>query len=119
MAQIKIYGLNASLSKYAGQLLVAIRGAVMEALSYPPKKISPIQSTWAVSICLLWLWGKSYTIIEISMFQGRTVDAKKNWSACCLRTSSEKQEFFLKMPRLRFKNHRNIIGVFGENVPTN
>lgn len=38
MAKIKIYGLNASLSKYAGQFSIAIDDAVAETLSYSPEK---------------------------------------------------------------------------------
>jgi hypothetical protein len=78
MAKIKIYGLNTPLSKYAGQLSIVIDDAVMETLSFPlenkcyrfvrlkrSKSIHPDD------------WNEKYTLIEISMSEGRTVDTKK------------------------------------------
>lgn len=78
MAQVKIYGLRASIGRHRGALSEAIHQAVIEALSYPPEKrfqrficleaedfVFPADRT------------NAYTIIEISMFEGRTTEAKK------------------------------------------
>ena len=78
MAQIKIYSLAASLSTHAKSLSSAIHDAVMEALSYPPEKkfhrfIGLEQSQFAFPDDR----SENYTIVEISMFEGRSVAAKK------------------------------------------
>ena len=78
MAQIKIYGLRPSIERNRGALSEAIHRSVVEALSYPADKrfhrfiglepedfVFPADRTAA------------YTIIEISMFVGRTAEAKK------------------------------------------
>jgi phenylpyruvate tautomerase PptA (4-oxalocrotonate tautomerase family) len=78
MAQVKVYGLRASIDAHRASLSDAIHASVMEALQYPPEKrfhrflalesgdfVFPRDRT------------ERYTIIEISMFAGRSVDAKK------------------------------------------
>jgi phenylpyruvate tautomerase PptA (4-oxalocrotonate tautomerase family) len=78
MAQIKIYGLREHLDPIKTRLSDTIHGCVVEALAYPPEKRAhrffpldgadfyyPPDRTTA------------YTIIEISMFEGRSVAAKK------------------------------------------
>ena len=78
MAQIKIYGHKTHLANNAHSLSIAIHEAVIEALEYPPEKkfhrFIPMESDWFIypddrSEC--------YTIIEISMFEGRSAEAKK------------------------------------------
>ena len=78
MAQIKIYGLREHLDPIKARLSDTIHRCVVEALAYPPDKHAhrffpldhadfsyPPDRTTA------------YTIIEISMFEGRTIEAKK------------------------------------------
>lgn len=78
MAQIKIYGLGKSLSKHAAPLSLAIHDAVMEALSYPPeKKFHRFIGLEKSEFLFPDDRSENYTIIEISMFEGRSVDAKK------------------------------------------
>ena len=78
MAQIKIFGLRSSLATNAETLSSAIHRAVMEALDYPVDKkfhrFLPLEKD-----AFLYPDDRSenYTIIEISMFEGRSVDAKK------------------------------------------
>ena len=78
MAQIKIYGLRAHLTTVKGRLSEAIHGAVVEALRYPPDKRAhrffPLEREDFLPPA-----GRSdrYTIVEISMFEGRTVETKK------------------------------------------
>jgi phenylpyruvate tautomerase PptA (4-oxalocrotonate tautomerase family) len=78
MAQIKIYGLDSSLDKNASNLSNAIHSAVIKSLSYPPEKkfhrfISLDESRFVYPSDR----SENYTIIEVSMFEGRSVDAKK------------------------------------------
>ena len=78
MAQIKVFGLKSALSKNGASLSSAIHNAVVEALSYPPEKkfhrfIGLEQSDFIYPGDRT----ENYTIIEISMFEGRSVDAKK------------------------------------------
>ena len=78
VAQIKIYGLKAALAPRMKALSDAIHASVVEALQFPADKrfhrfitlereefIYPPDRT------------DDYTIIEISMFEGRTADTKK------------------------------------------
>ncbi|MFC0457534.1 tautomerase family protein [Arthrobacter liuii] len=78
MAQIIVYGHRESLDQRRTALRNAIHGAIMIALEYPAEKcfqrfialddadfIHPEDR------------GSDYTIIEISMFEGRSIDAKR------------------------------------------
>ena len=78
MAQIKIYGIREHLEPVKARLSDIIHSCVVEALKYPVNKRAhrffpmsdddfhyPATST------------PRYTIIEISMFEGRSVDTKK------------------------------------------
>ncbi len=78
MAQIKIYGRVTALQEKREAISIGIHQAVMEALAYPPEKrfhrfillndedfLHPSDRS------------EQYLIIEISMFEGRSVEAKK------------------------------------------
>jgi phenylpyruvate tautomerase PptA (4-oxalocrotonate tautomerase family) len=78
MAQIKIYGLAAQLAPVQKQLSDVIHGCIVEALGMPLDKrfhrfirLEPEDFIYPP--------GRSarYLILEISMFEGRSVDAKK------------------------------------------
>ena len=78
MAQIKIYGLGTHLSPIRQRLSDAIHACIVEALRYPPDKRAhrffPLEREDFYSPA-----GRTerYTILEISMFEGRTVETKK------------------------------------------
>jgi len=78
MAQIKIYGVKEQLNPIKGQLSDVIHSCVVDALAFPKDKRAhrffPLEAD-----DFYYPVGRSprYTIIEISMFEGRTVDAKK------------------------------------------
>jgi len=78
MAQVKIYGLKEQLNPIKAQLSDVIHSCVVDALSFPKDKRAhrffPLESD-----DFYYLVGRSsrYTIIEISMFEGRTVETKK------------------------------------------
>ena len=78
MAQIKIYGLRQHLSAVRGTLSDTVHACVVDALAYPADKRAhrffPLEREDFIAPA-----GRSdrYTIIEISMFEGRSVDAKK------------------------------------------
>jgi len=79
MSPIKIYGIKDSLKNYQAGLSSAIHKAVVQALAYPADKkfhrfIGLEQSEFIFPSDR----SSSYTIIEISMFEGRSVEAKKN-----------------------------------------
>lgn len=78
MAQIKIYGLRSHLDAHKAVISDAIHACVMDALSFPKGKrahrfIALEQSDF------YYPEGRTeqYTIIEISMFEGRSVETKK------------------------------------------
>ena len=79
MAQIKIYGLKSNLDENKSLISTAIHDAVMSALEYPLKKkfhrfisLNPDEFIYPDDR------SKQYIIIEISMFEGRSVKAKKS-----------------------------------------
>ncbi|MBS1806794.1 MAG: tautomerase family protein [Acidobacteria bacterium] len=78
MSQIKIYGLATHLNPIKAQLSDVIHSCVIDALSYPTDKRAhrffPLDAT-----DFYYPAGRTeqYTIIEISMFEGRSVEAKK------------------------------------------
>ena len=78
MAQIKVYGLRRALDPVKRQLSDIIHACVMEAFEYPADKRAhrffPLEEE-----DFFYPPGRSerYTIIELSMFEGRSVAAKK------------------------------------------
>ena len=78
MSQVKIYGLREYLNPIKTQLSDVIHACVVEALQYPPDKRAhrffPLDAT-----DFFYPSGRTdrYTIVEISMFEGRSVEAKK------------------------------------------
>lgn len=78
MAQIKIYGLRANLNDNRSAISAAIHGAVMSALAYPPeKKFHRFISLETGEFIYPDDRSEQYLIIEISMFVGRSTEAKK------------------------------------------
>jgi hypothetical protein len=78
MAQIKIYGLGTHLGPIRQRLSDAIHACVVEALRYPPDKrahrffhLHPEDFFYPPGRT------ERYTILEISMFEGRSVETKK------------------------------------------
>jgi len=79
MSQIKIYGVASQLNPVKARLSDVIHSCVIDALQYPVDKrahrffpLDPSDFYFPA--------GRTdrYTIIEISMFEGRSVEAKKN-----------------------------------------
>ena len=78
MSQVKIYGLRSSLSQYKAALSAAIHQSIVEALSFPSdKKFHRIIALEPCDFIFPVDRSDKYTIIEIAMFEGRSVDAKK------------------------------------------
>jgi 5-carboxymethyl-2-hydroxymuconate isomerase len=78
MAQVKIYGHQTALNAIKPQLSQAIHACIVEALQYPPNKC--FQRFFALAADdFIHPADRSeqYTIIEISLFTGRTVETKK------------------------------------------
>jgi phenylpyruvate tautomerase PptA (4-oxalocrotonate tautomerase family) len=79
MAQVKIYGLKSSLAEKSASLSFAIHAAVVEALAYPPdKKFHRFIALEKSEFIYPPDRSDNYTIIEISMFEGRSIEAKKS-----------------------------------------
>lgn len=79
MSQIKIYGLKESLDPIKAQFSDVIHSCVVDALHYPKDKRAhrffPLDPS-----DFYYPHGRTtkYTIIELSMFEGRSVEAKKH-----------------------------------------
>ena len=78
MAQVKIYGVKEQLNPIKSQLSDVVHSCVVDALSFPKEKRAhrffPLEAE-----DFYFPVGRSprYTIIEISMFEGRTIETKK------------------------------------------
>lgn len=78
VAQIKIYGLTEHLDPIKSRLSDAIHACVVEALQFPPdKRAHRFFSMEREDFYYPASASPRYTIIEISMFEGRSVEAKK------------------------------------------
>ncbi|MFK4300687.1 phenylpyruvate tautomerase PptA (4-oxalocrotonate tautomerase family) [Paenibacillus sp. RC254] len=79
MAQIKIYGIKEALNPIKEQLSDVIHSAVVDAFQYPPDKrfhrFFPMNQE---DFIFAHDRSQAYTIIEISVFEGRTTEAKKH-----------------------------------------
>lgn len=79
MAQVKIYGIGEHLNPVKTQLSEVIHSCVVDALQFPPDKRAHRFFPMSVED---FHYPRSatarYTIIEISMFEGRSVQAKKH-----------------------------------------
>jgi phenylpyruvate tautomerase PptA (4-oxalocrotonate tautomerase family) len=78
MAQVVVYGRREVLEQRRAALSEAIHGAVMAALEYPPEKrfhrfIALDEADFVYPPDR----GVDYTIVEISLFEGRSDDAKR------------------------------------------
>lgn len=78
MAQVVIYGRRERLRDRRTQISDAIHGAVMAALDYPPeKRFHRFIALEADDFIHPPDRGDDYTIVEVSMFEGRSVEAKR------------------------------------------
>ena len=80
MAQVKIYGVAEQLNPVKVKISDAIHACVVEALQFPPDKRA--HRFFPMERADFYIPGGQgrtdrYTIIEISMFEGRTADAKR------------------------------------------
>jgi phenylpyruvate tautomerase PptA (4-oxalocrotonate tautomerase family) len=79
MAQVKIFGLRRSLAKDRTALSEAIHSAVMDAFQYPAeKKFHRFIGFDEADFIYPSDRSDRYTIIEFSIFEGRSVEAKKS-----------------------------------------
>lgn len=79
MSQIKIYGHREAIQKHRTGLSDAIHRAVVDALSFPPdKRFHRFIELEAESFIHPADRSSNYVIIEISMFEGRSTEAKRN-----------------------------------------
>jgi len=79
MGQVKVYGLADNLNPIKSELPCIIHGCIVEALAYPPnKKFHRFFPMAKEDFYFPDDRTEAYTIIEISIFQGRTVEAKKH-----------------------------------------
>ncbi len=78
MAQVKIYGLRANLDRLRPSLSNAIHKSVVAALNYPPeKRFHRFIGLERQDFFYPSDRSEQYTIVEISMFAGRSVETKK------------------------------------------
>lgn len=78
MAQVTVFARRSTIDRHRDALSDAIHGAVMAALAYPPeKRFHRFIGMEAADFVHPADRGDDYTIIEVSLFEGRTVEAKR------------------------------------------
>lgn len=78
MAQVIVYGRRTSIDARRQQLSDAIHGAVVAALDYPAeKRFHRFVGLDAADFVYPADRGDDYTIVEVSMFEGRSAEAKR------------------------------------------
>lgn len=78
MAQVIVYGRRTSIDARRQQLSDAIHGAVVAALDYPAeKRFHRFVGLDTADFVYPEDRGDDYTIIEVSMFEGRSTEAKR------------------------------------------
>ena len=94
MAQIKVYGIDSHLNPIKEQLSGVIHGCVVEALVFPKDKrfhrFFPMREE---DVFYPSSRSRAYTIIEVMMIEGRTVETKK------------------RLIRLLFERIRKVLGI--------
>jgi len=78
VAQVVIYGRKDSLARHRAAMSAAVHEAIVVALEYPPeKRFQRFVGLDAEDFVYPEDRGRDYTIIEISMFEGRSEQAKR------------------------------------------
>ncbi|MCH7383523.1 tautomerase family protein [Acinetobacter dispersus] len=78
MSQIKIYALQTTIEQFRNQLSHAVHQALIESLNYPiEKKFQRFIALTKEDFIYPNDRSQHYLIIEISMFEGRSTEAKK------------------------------------------
>lgn len=80
--QVKIYGIRSKMSAYQDDLSDVIHSCIVEAFDYPSdKRVHRFFALAREDIHYPPGRSDNYTIIEISLFEGRTIKAKKTFYA--------------------------------------
>ena len=91
MPQTKIYGIAQYLNPIKNQLSLVIHSCFIDALQYPAEKrfhrFFPMETS---DFIFPTDKSQSYIIVEISMFEGRSVEAKKNLIRLLIKRISER-----------------------------
>lgn len=124
MAQVKIYALRSTIELHKEALSRAIHQSVIKALQYPPdKKFHRFIALEQGDFLFPSDRSDRYTIIEISMFTGRSADAKKtlihalyaNIDATCGIAPQDIEVTLFETPRENW----GIRGMPGDELPLN
>jgi len=124
MAQIKIYGVGSQLNPIKATLSDVIHSCVVEALQYPEDKrahrffpLDPSDFYFPAGRT------ERYTIIEISMFDGRSIQAKKHLLRLLMERIHEKLGIALQDIEVTItetpKHNWGIRGLPGDEVGLN
>ncbi len=94
MGQVKVYGLAATLNQNKQQMSDVLHSCVVDALLFPSdKKFQRFFPMEAENFIFPENRTSNYTIIEISLFEGRSIEAKKE---------------LIRLIFSRFETHLNI-----------
>lgn len=96
MGQVKVFGLKEELNKNKDKISEVIHSCIVDGLKFPrDKKFQRFFPLDEGDFCFPDDRTEKYTIIEISMFEGRSVEAKKE---------------FIRLIYRRFQEQLNISG---------
>jgi phenylpyruvate tautomerase PptA (4-oxalocrotonate tautomerase family) len=79
MGQVKVFGIREHLDAVKANLSDVIHSCIVDALQFPPdKRVQRFFPMAAEDFFFPATASPRYTIIEISMFEGRTIETRKN-----------------------------------------
>ncbi|MEM7726486.1 MAG: tautomerase family protein [Cyanobacteria bacterium P01_A01_bin.45] len=115
MPQVKVFGLAITLNPIKKELSEIIHNCFMQALQYPPeKRFHRFFSMEKSDFYFPTDKSNKYLIVEISMFEGRSVEAKKNLIRLLIMSISEKFEISKNDIEITiFENPKHNWGVRG------
>ncbi len=120
MAQIKIYGVKQHLNRMKDELSDIIHACFVEAINLPvDKKFHRFFPLERSDFFFPTDRSDNYTIIEISMFEGRSVETKKHLIRLLFEKIGKEMNIAAQDIEITISETLNIIGAFGENPEMN
>lgn len=118
MSQIKIYALKATIELHRKEISLAIHNALVRVLDYPQDKIfQRFIALEAENFIFPKDRSELYTIIEISMFEGRTIETKKMFIKTIVKNIHELCGFeFNDIEITIFETPKENWGIRGKNA---
>jgi hypothetical protein len=111
MGQIKIFGLAQELNRHKDKMSEVIHSCIVDGLKFPPdKKFQRFFPMDSDNFYFPEGRTEKYTIIEVSVFEGRSTEAKKEFIGLVYKRFREQLDILRMILKLQFLRHRCSIG---------